>query len=129
MFLIICPLNLFHLKKKLMTGFIAMNINIKFKTRLIYDFNFEEGRIILTILTIKAAIKILIIQALILSNIYSSFYCATTLIETTIAIVTKNIIVIAMIHANIIAIRFEISFKKFEILSSPTGSTIIADVL
>lgn len=49
--------------------------------------------------------------------------------EVSIAIVTKNIIVIAIIVARIIIIKLATSFKKEEILSSPIGSITIAHTL
>lgn len=45
------------------------------------------------------------------------------------AIVTKNIIVTAIIVAKIIIIKFATSFKKEEILSSPIGSMAMAHTL
>ena len=78
-----------------------------------------------TILTIKAPIKIVTIQ---LSNILI-YPPDTTLIDVNMAIVTKNIIVIAIIQANSIIIKFATSFKNPDILSSPIGSIAIADNL
>ena len=45
-----------------------MNTNIKLITKFIYGFILEEGKIISTILTINAPIKIVTIHVFILSN-------------------------------------------------------------
>ena len=118
-------------EKKLTKGLIIINTKIKLHTKFIYGFTLVFGKIISTIFIINAPTIIDIIHSFILAIIYPSLilYVATALIEVNIAMVTKNIIVTAIIVARIIIIKFATSFKKEDIFSSPMGSIAIAHAL
>ena len=121
------------LENKLTKGLIIINTKIKLQTKFTYGFILVFGKIVSTIFIIKAPTIIVIIHSFILAITHPSlscvFYDATALIEVNIAIVTKNIIVTAIIVTKIIVIKFATSFKKVDMLSSPTGSIAIAHTL
>lgn len=112
-------------------GLIIINTNIKLQTKFMYGFTLLSGKIISTIFIIKAPTIIEMIHSFILAIIYPPFYLydATALMEVNMAIVTKNIIVTAIIVAKIIIIKFATSFKNEDILSSPIGSMAMAQSL